>query len=598
MQFVTGMYQYASESQTTENGRPSVAKSDVDSLVSSFFKLSRGLSREALQGHLRDILKQADQEQNNERVVDAFVLWASTRDVRGGKGERDLANWWFVELARTFPHTCEALVREGKLSEYGSWRDLNVLLEDKGLMPNVRVALLQTYASQLKTDLEGGKLPSLAAKWAPREKSAHSDIAKEIARELFPDSKKAQPEYRKALSHLNKTLGTAEVLMCAQRWSEIKPSGVPSQCLLKKRKAFMNVKVKGTGARCDTADRVACAASFIKHALECKSDPKKSKMHGRVLHPHEMCRHYMHVRGRDAAEEDPIIEAQWVDMRERITAEMSAEGPDVETKGALGKMVPLVDVSSSMRGTPMEVAVALGILISEVAHPAVRDRFITFESEPRWHQLQNEWSLHDKVRNTMEAPWGGSTNFSKAMGLLLQACVQAQVPPEEVAELSLVVLSDMQFDQAEAGRNPWKTQYEELVDDFAAAGRKTKWGVEYPVPRIVFWNLRGDTTDYPVQSDTTGVDMLSGFSPSLLKLLMEGRLDEAMESSALVGEDTEERGRKAKADPMATVRKVLDDARYHPVRKVCGRVGEGAMAGYVAPTCRTLEVPQEDGVDV
>ena len=34
------------------------------------------------------------------------------------------------------------------------------------------------------------------------------------------------------------------------------------------------------------------------------------------------------------------------------------------------------------------------------------------------------------------------------------------------------------------------------------------------------------------------------------------------------------------------------------VRKVCGRVGEGAMAGYVAPTCRTLEVPQEDGVDV
>ena len=148
------MDQYASESQTTENGRPSVAKSDVDSLVASFFKLSRGLSREALQGHLRDIMKQADQEQSNERVVDAYVLWASTRDVRGGKGERDSADWWFVELARTFPHTFEALVREGKLAEYGSWRDLNVLLEDKGLMPNVRQCgtFVDIRESALKVD--------------------------------------------------------------------------------------------------------------------------------------------------------------------------------------------------------------------------------------------------------------------------------------------------------------------------------------------------------------------------------------------------------------------------------------------------------------
>ena len=97
-------------------------------------------------------MKQSDQEQSNERVVDAYVLWASTRDVRGGKGERNSADWWFVELARTFPHTCGALVREGKLAEYGSWRDLNVLLEDKGLMPNVLQCgtfadILLTYVS-------------------------------------------------------------------------------------------------------------------------------------------------------------------------------------------------------------------------------------------------------------------------------------------------------------------------------------------------------------------------------------------------------------------------------------------------------------------
>ena len=33
----------------------------------------------------------------------------------------------------------------------------------------------------------------------------------------------------------------------------------------------------------------------------------------------------------------------------------------------LGKLVPLVDVSGSMGGTPMEAAIALGILVSELS---------------------------------------------------------------------------------------------------------------------------------------------------------------------------------------------------------------------------------------
>merc|ERR1712159_210209 len=108
-------------------------------------------------------------------------------------------------------------------------------------------------------------------------------------------------------------------------------------------------------------------------------------------------------------------------------------------------MIPLVDVSGSMSGTPMEVAIALGILISELGHPACRDRFLTFESEPRWHSLEGKKSLFDKVTSTAQAPWGGSTDFSKAIRLVLEACVAGDVPPEEVAELQLVVLSDMQF---------------------------------------------------------------------------------------------------------------------------------------------------------
>merc|ERR1719393_1043541 len=118
----------------------------------------------------------------------------------------------------------------------------------------------------------------------------------------------------------------------------------------------------------------------------------------------------------------------------------------------------------------MEVAIALGVLISECCHPAFRNRFLTFESNPQWHALNEAWSLHQKVRSSQAAPWGGSTDFSAALGLILDACIRGDVSPEEVGELQLVVLSDMQFNSAmghggyyggSSGREAqWETQYQ------------------------------------------------------------------------------------------------------------------------------------------
>jgi hypothetical protein len=573
----------------TTNGKPSVSKAAAgDPRCSAFFKLVRGLSREALKEHLSDILSQAD---GHEAVVDAFVLYAQTRDVRGGKGERDLARWWLCELSQRFPATVEALVL--MVPDFGSWRDLTAFLEEDraALHPSVRAAMLALYASQLTKDMDAPK-PSLAGKWAPREGSAHGAVASELAKALFPDAKHPKPLYRKALAKINKVLGTVEVAMCAKEWSSISPGAVPSGCLLKKRKAFMNLPIKGQGARSDEADRVTCAAQFVAYAEECRANPKAKSMHGRALHPHQICAQYM--SSGYGCEEDPILEAQWVDLRERLRAELS-EGVE---GASLGKMVPLVDVSGSMSGTPMEVAIALGILISEVAHPAVRDRFLTFESQPQWHQLQPEWSLKEKVTATQAAPWGGSTDFSKALTMLLDACVQGDVPPAEVGELQLVVLSDMQFDAAHGsggyryGGSPpaaWETQYTELGRVFKAAGLRSKYKEAYPVPRVIFWNLQGNTRDYPAASDTPGVDMVSGFSPSLLKLFLEGALDEVLSAVGL--EDEPEKARK---DPMDTVRKALDDERYRPVREACAAVGEGPMAGYVVPEPPEGEEAEEE----
>lgn len=540
-----------------------------DARVEAFFKLVRGLTREETDRHVDAILEQA-QGNNDARggdaqaVVDVFVLWAATRDVRGGKGERDLANWMLATLVHDYPETVTALLP--LIPEYGSWLDVVSLLELEDIPEDLKKELVSMMVLQLQRDVDAAR-PSLCGKWAPGPKSAHSAVAKKIAIALFPDETHPSAPYRKMLAGINARLGTVETLMCSGKWASIAPATVPARCLKTHRAAFMNQSI-GKGpkkVRSEHEDRVQCAANFTAHALAAVKDPSKARMHGRVLHPHEMVAQYMkrlQFRGsRSEPEVDLILEAQWSDLRERLRDEMPL----------LGKMIPLVDVSGSMTGTPMEVAIALGILVSELG--VVRDRFITFSSDPAWHCLDPAWSLRDKVKSAISANWGMSTDIQRAFDLILRACIEGGVPPQEVGELSLVILSDMQFDSARGNKNPWETQHEALVSSFKEAGLKSKWSKPYPLPNIVFWNLRGDTKDFPVDASTRGVQMVSGFSPNMLKLFMKGDLDQMQVETN--GDDTG-------PNSYDTLRSVLDDPRYHVVRDTCARVGEGMMKGYDA----------------
>eukprot|EP00966_Prymnesium_polylepis_P007407 170347-Prymnesium_polylepis.1 len=182
----------------------------------------------------------------------------------------------------------------------------------------------------------------------------------------------------------------------------------------------------------------------------------------------------------------------------------------------------------------MEVAIGLGLLVSELSAPAFRDRVLTFESRPSWVDLSGCAQIADKVKQLQRAPWGGSTDFEAACEKILQAAEHAKLKPDEIPDL--IVFSDMQFDCARGGgfygghARSWETHHERLVRRFAEVGRKV-CSEPYAAPRIIYWNLRGNTVGFPVQADTPNTQMLSGFSPSLLKLVLSGK--------DLVGEEKE-----------------------------------------------------------
>merc|ERR1712063_165373 len=94
----------------------------------------------------------------------------------------------------------------------------------------------------------------------------------------------------------------------------------------------------------------------------------------------------------------------------------------------------------------MEVAIALGIGISEITHEAFRNMVMTFSHVPEWFRFEEGDTIVEKVRKLQRAPWGTNTDFAKAYDLILEVVEQNKLSREDMP--CLIVFSDMQFDYA------------------------------------------------------------------------------------------------------------------------------------------------------
>jgi len=192
----------------------------------------------------------------------------------------------------------------------------------------------------------------------------------------------------------------------------------------------------------------------------------------------------------------------------------------------------------------MDVSIALGLVLSELCDGPFHNMVITFEETPRFHEVQGD-SFQQRVRSLANAPWGGSTDFLAAMDLILEMAKQENVPQSEMPD-KLFVFSDMQFNQADGN---YKTNHQTVVDKFKNAG--------YEVPLLVYWNVRANTVDFPALADTPGVALLGGYSPSLMKVVMDG-----CELDAEVEMEVEGVPKKKELNPIDILKKAVSDERY------------------------------------
>ena len=190
-------------------------------------------------------------------------------------------------------------------------------------------------------------------------------------------------------------------------------------------------------------------------------------------------------------------------------------------------------VAGSMGGTPMEVAIALSLILCEVNTGSWENKMFTFDSTPVLVTVAPDTptpigklaNVAEMVKKTRAIPWGGSTDFQKTMEIFLETSKAMGTTIQEMNQQKLVVFSDMEFDDSYDGP-PWQTTHESLEKMFQDAGYPTM------IP-IVYWNLRSSTS-VPVKSkNSNGVVLLSGYSTGLLKFFLKGELSAFTPSAQL-----------------------------------------------------------------
>jgi hypothetical protein len=481
-----------------------------------------------------------------------YRMIGHTRDIIDGKGEYTLSymmiyTWYghFPKLAM-FALKCFVDLGDKTVHQYGSWKDLKYFCEyckSKGSDLNSELVQysISLINAQIKRDyanfLSNSNDISLAAKWAPREKSSFGWLYQALATSYFKEFLdtarnndqlnkailKSKTEYRKILSALNRYLDTLQIKQCEQTWSSIDFNKVTSISLTKQKKAFLNVKKNGEIRFPDSNDRILCAANFNAHIQRAVKG--EVEMKGKRVGMADFTKQAVELFRRGSQAEKDLLNSQWRD--------------NASQTGALGKMIAMVDVSGSMSGDPMDVAIALGIRIAEKS--VIGNRIMTFSAKPTWVNLDGCEDFISKVEVVRQAEWGMNTNFHAALDLILDAIVRNKMAPEDVQDMVLVILSDMQMDAGDSCNKD--TLYRTMEKKYSDAGIRVH-GSPYKPPHILFWNLRS-TSGFPSLANQKNASMMSGFSPALLNLFCEQGID-ALQSCT----------------PWALLNKSLENERY------------------------------------
>lgn len=393
-----------------------------------------------------------------------------TRDILGGLGRRRIGRLLFQRLAEI--DSKSAIANIPNMPEYGRFDDLYSLMgtdAEDAMFKFIR----DTFYDDLDKMSKGLPVSGLA-KWV---KNPNSKV-KETRRLGRITARKAGINlsvFTKKLTELRKYLNVVELKMTEKNWGDIDYSKVPSRASMIYSKAFdKNDNERYT----EFKNRVVTGEAEIK---------------ANTLYPYDL------VHKVFMSSNDETVDLLWKALPNYIETDKN--------------VLTVCDVSGSMAGQPMEVAISLALYFSERDKGKFRNKFITFSGSPELVDIpETKVKLSEKCRYLESSSWGYNTNLAKVFDLILNSAKSNNMSQEDIPDC-LLVLTDMQFDGDSSGN--WdETLYELYKRKFEEAG--------YKLPNIVFWNCSNNIYRGNFQTDamTSGVQYVSGMSTPIFKNVM------------------------------------------------------------------------------
>lgn len=417
--------------------------SSKSNLVDLFFQI--GASRG------KDLSVQFNQAlMENDTLALRMLMWA--RDVRGGAGEREVVRKILLDLEKNYPQHLQRVLPY--LSEFGRWDDL--------LIFQTQPAKDRAFGL-IAAAIQAGN--GLASKWMPRKGIQ--------ARELREFMRMSPKQYRKTLVNLTKVV---EQSMCAQDWSNIEYSHVPSLAAARYQKAFNKHDPVGYGK------------------YKEKLVKGEAKVNANAVYPYDV------IKSRRFGGDDKVIQAQWDALPNYIGDELVL--PVCDVSGSMGS-----PVAGNKNLTCMDVSVSLGLYLADKNKGPFKDMFLTFSEKTKLQVLKG--NLLDKLNQLERSEWGMSTNLHGAFEAILSYAVKGKVSANDMPKY-ILVMSDMEFNHCARHDD---SAMQMIERKYAEAG--------YTVPNIVFWNLNARQGNVPVKYDKKGVALVSGFSPSIMTSILK-----------------------------------------------------------------------------
>lgn len=388
-------------------------------------------------------------------LASRILLWA--RDIRGGAGERQTFRSLLPLLERydSFLAMCVAK----KIPEVGRWDDLFYFQTPE----------LVDYCNQLIADALFAD-NALCAKWMPRK--GPNAIRLRNFMGLSPR------DYRRMIVDLTYVV---ETKMCAKLWDGINYEHVPSVASSRYGKAFMR----------NDEHRYRKYLDAITKG--------EAKVNASAIFPYDV------IRG--LGKNEKLGNAQWKALPDFLNGSNENLLCVVDTSGSMDRAVNGEGYYTRNALTCMQVALSLGLYVSERSRGIFKDQFVTFSSVPTLQTVSG--SLAQRLRQMQRAKWSMSTDFQAVFELVLGSAMQYNIPEKDMPT-KILVFSDMEFNSADRGR----TNFQSIERRYAQAG--------YKRPDIVFWNLNSREGNSPVKFDQNGTALVSGFSPSLMKSILSG----------------------------------------------------------------------------